>query len=89
MNEPIQYIPFFNIYSKALHEALGVEDMRSVKSRLKNIGVKIYGSEKDSYIICEEVVPALRNGDKMQESSYEAKGNTQSKILVQGLALKE
>lgn len=75
MKEPTYYIPLYNIYSKALHEVLGVKDMRSVRIRINNIGVKIYGSGKDSYIICEEVVQALRNKDKPRYSStYISKG---------------
>lgn len=74
MKETIYYIPFYNIYSKALHEILGVEDMRSVRKRIENIGVKIYGTGKDSYIICEDVIQVLRNAEKMQHTTYEAQG---------------
>lgn len=56
--------PFFNVHSPALRDMLGVEDVRSVKARLKKIGVELYGSGKDSYIITEEVIDSLRKNKK-------------------------
>ena len=68
----MQFVPFYNIYSKALHILLGVEDMRSVMTRLKNLGVKVYGHGKDAYILTEEFVDKIKRTDP-KASSYQSK----------------
>lgn len=67
--------PFFNVHSSALRDMLGVEDVRSVRAKIKKIGVEIYGSGKDSYIVTEEVIEALRGKKHVTHVSYQPKGD--------------
>lgn len=68
----MNFNPFYNIYSKDFHRLLGVADMRSVMTRIKNLGVKVYGQGKDAYILTEEFVEKIKRTDQ-QVSSYTPK----------------
>ncbi len=59
-------LPFFNIYSEALKQMLGVKDFRSVKKKLEEIGVPVHGVGKNQVIYTHEVFEAL---DKEENSS--------------------
>ena len=43
---------------------LGVKDVRSIQSRIREIGVPVYSKGKNSYIITEELLLALKKEDK-------------------------
>lgn len=72
----MQYPPFYNILSRSLHILLGVEDIRTVRKRIEELGVQIYGEGKNSYIITEEVITAIRSKDNSNISRvYTPKGS--------------
>lgn len=72
----MQYPPFYNIFSNSLHLLLGVEDIRSVRKKLEDLGAQIYGEGKNSYIITEEVITAIRSKDNSNISRvYTPKGS--------------